>query len=251
MDDLNYLILKLSIQLQQLRHGLRVSKQTNRREQRKPKNRPTHTWSIDSGQRHQRNSVETDFLCASNQPGPMLGTRGGEEAERGDNGGRGLPPFGDSGWSYAMCVCVCVCVCKRLTFLLRGPGSSGQLGETLRTEQLPATSKPVFSAEGYCTVALLGRATENQRCTLMKSRCQEGCSLGPQVLSAPVCFIQQPGQANYPPPHAASTKQLSGDQSRGKRFQRQLEGLRAKPRGTGAGGWQAERPEWSGNGDET
>ena len=65
-----------------------------------------------------------DFLCAPNQPGPMSGTRGGEEAEK-DNGGRGLPAFGERGWSYA----VCVSVCKRLTFLLRDSlGALASLG---------------------------------------------------------------------------------------------------------------------------
>lgn len=34
------------------------------------------------------------------------------------------------------------------------------------------------------------------------------------------------------------TKDLSGDQSKGKRLQRQPEGLRAKPGGAGARGWQ-------------
>lgn len=126
MDDLNYLILKLSIELQQLRHcdnGLRVNRPTEENRENPKIDPPVYGQLIqdkDTSAVQQRQ----DFLCAPNQPGPMSGTRGGEEAEK-DNGGRGLPAFGERGWSYA----VCVSVCKRLTFLLRDSlGALASLG---------------------------------------------------------------------------------------------------------------------------
>ena len=64
-----------------------------------------------------------DFLCPSNQPGPIMGTRGREGAEKGDDGGRGLTQLLVRG-AGPLCVCVCVCVCV--------------------CEQLPEASKAVF-----------------------------------------------------------------------------------------------------------